>query len=113
MIWRLYYYLFFIIPCVCSLDEDLSSNNLFKIDSDGEVEPGGLTTEQSLAVTDRDSLLVAEGLQNINASDISLENGTDDVLNPMYSLYDSQDNRTELDSDDVEILRFAGVLTST
>ena len=110
MIWRLYY-LFLIVPCVCSLDEDLSSNNLFKIDSDGDVEPGGLTTEQSLAVTDRDSLLVVEGLQNI--SDISLENGTDDVLNPIYSLYDSQVNRTELDSDDVEILRFAEVLTST
>ena len=100
MIWTLYY-LAIIIPCVCSLDEDLSNNNLFKIDSDDEVESDGLTT----LVTERDSLLVTEGLQNI--SDSFLENWTDG------GQYDSQDNRTQLDIDDVEILRSGDVLSST
>ena len=108
MTWRLYY-LVIILPFVCSLD-DLTSNKLFEIDSDGE--PGGATTEQSLGITtDIDSLLEEEeeGVQNI--SDIFVENWTDGALKPIY--IHSQDNGTELDTDDVEILRFGDVLTST
>ena len=97
----------FILPCVFSLDEDLSTNNSLKTDSDGELEPqpGSQTTEQSLAGTDRDYLIEEEeeGLQNI--SEVFLGNWTDGVLNPIYSIEESQDNRTELDSEDVEILR--------
>ena len=99
----------FSIPRVFSLTEDISTNNLFKIDSDAELEPepepGSLTTEQNLAVTDRDYLIEEEeeGVQNV--SEVFLGNWTDGVLNPIYSIEESQNNRTELDSDDVEILR--------
>ena len=110
----------FILPCVYSLDEDLNltSNNSFQMDADGELEPqpepGDPTTQHSLGITERESLIEEEASQNF--TDIFVENWTDGVLNPIYSIYDSQDsqdNTTELDSDDVEILRFGEVLTST
>ena len=120
MIWTLYY-LVFSLPCVYSLDEDLTlslaSNNSVKIDAEGEPqsqpEPGGLTTEHSLGITERESLIEEEEEDSQNISHIFLEYWTEGVLNPIYSIYDSQDNTTELDSDDVEILRFGEVLTST
>ena len=114
MVWALCY-LVISLPCVYSLDQDLTlaSNNSSNMDYDGELEPqpGGVTTEPSLAITQRESLIEEEGSQNI--SDITGDNWTDGVLNPIYSIYESQDNITELDSDDVEILRFGEVLTST
>ena len=106
MVWTLHY-LVIILPCVYSLDDDLTTN------THGEMQPGpgGVTTGHSLAITDRESLIEEEGSQNI--SDILVGNWTDGVLMPIYSIYDSQDNITELDTDDVEILRFGEVLTST
>ena len=110
MIWTLHYLVIF-LPCVYSLDDDLTTDNLFKLYSDSELEPGGVTTEHSPAITDRESLLEEEG--SLNISDIQLENGTEGVLNPIYSIFESQDNITELDNYDVEILRFGEVLTPT
>ena len=106
MIWTHYYYLLIILPCVSSLHEDLSSNNLFETDYTDELESSGVTTEPSLVVPLRDSLTEVEGIQNI--IDISLEDYWRDS-----GLNDSQSNRTELVSEDVEILRLGEVFTST
>ena len=106
MIWTHYYYLLIILPCVSSLHEDLSSNNLFETGYTDELESSGVTTEPSLVVPLRDSLTEVEGIQNI--IDISLEDYWRDS-----GLNDSQSNRTELVSEDVEILRLGEVFTST